>query len=87
MLRTVAVQEGEDRRQLSRAVVAAVQDRMQEREVSAYRLHKLTGIAQTTISGWTRGLSAPGLDDLGRIAAALETTPAVLLEQAGARTP
>lgn len=42
---------------------------LEERNITAYRVGKDTGIAQSTLSDWKTGKSAPKVDKLQKIAA------------------
>lgn len=41
---------------------------LQEHNVTPYRIHKETGVSQTTLSEWKKGRSAPKVDKLQKIA-------------------
>ena len=42
---------------------------LRERGVTPYRVHKETGVAQSTLSDWKNGKSVPSVENLKRIAA------------------
>lgn len=52
---------------------------LQEREISAYKLSKDTGIYQSTISQWKAGLQKPSLEAAEKIADYLECSVDYLL--------
>lgn len=41
---------------------------LQEKQVTPYRVHKETGVSQSTLSDWKNGKSAPKIDKLQLIA-------------------
>jgi transcriptional regulator with XRE-family HTH domain len=52
---------------------------LKERGETAYKVSKATGISQSTLSGWKRGISQPKADKLQKIADYFEVTLDYLL--------
>lgn len=59
--------------------MALVRERMEARGVSAYRLSKLTGLPQSSLSRWLNAQSAITVDDLHVLAVALDADAGVWL--------
>lgn len=56
---------------------------MKEQGISGYRLSKMTGIPQRTISGWNVNKTNPGADKIMPICEALGVSPETLLTGKG----
>lgn len=56
---------------------------MKEKGISGYRLAKMTGIPQRTISGWNVNKTNPGADKIMPICEALGVSPETLLTGKG----
>ena len=73
--------------QICMRVLELLKQAREERGVSAYRLAKLSGLHQTTLSVFDHQKRTPTLDSLVKIAAALELDLGELINRATAEVP
>lgn len=62
-------------------------DLLREKGMTKYRLSKRTGISQTTLGRWEKGVQRPGMDAVRELAKALDVSAAYLLGETDDREP
>ena len=67
------------------AVVAVVKEHMAAQEMSTYKLIQKSKLPKASVHRWLDGRSAVGLNDLAKIADALDTTVVALIGEAEPR--
>ena len=60
---------------------------LKERDVTPYRVHKETGIAQSTLSDWKRGKSVPSAENMIKIAEFFDVSVDYLLGVSDVKNP